>query len=146
MLNEKKVKFTYLGMESFTEIEKIKQLHFGVKTLLKIEPNLNNLLLITLKDSSKIYKIDNEFDFMSCPFRKMTEEEKEVYFNLCGGPIIDFEKLSENYDALWITEKAINENFNWICSNNKYNYIGPLFGWDVETVLLFNLDCIEKIC
>lgn len=47
MLNEKKVKFTYLGMESFTEIEKIKQLHFGVKTLLKIEPNLNNLLLNT---------------------------------------------------------------------------------------------------
>ena len=107
---------------------------------------LSNLLLITLKDSSRIYKIDNEFDFMSCPFRKLKETEKEAYFNLYGGSIIDFEKLSESYDALWVTERAINENSSWICSGGEYKYIGPLFGWDVETVLLFNLDCIEKIC
>ena len=97
-----------------------------------------NLIFITLKDSAKIYKIDSEFDFMSCPFRNKTKEECEI----CKFSFLDFEKLSEKYDALWITERAINENSSWICSEDRL--LGPLYGWDVETVLLFNLECIES--
>jgi hypothetical protein len=103
---------------------------------------LNKLILITLKDSAKIYKIDNEIDFLNCPFRKMTKEEEVTNSFLFGSMTIDFEKLSEEYDALWVTEKAIKENTDWKCSHDIC--IGPFFGWDVETVLLLNLSCIES--
>jgi hypothetical protein len=43
------------------------------------------------------------------------------------------------YDGIWITLEAMED----LEERHKY-VMGDLYGWDVETVLLFNLDCIES--
>ena len=88
MLNEKKVKFTYLGMESSIEIEKIRQLHFGMKTLLKVEPKLNNLLLstndskyligFTIQKRTCIFIIKNNYDMWVRKFKEFRYLKNEI--------------------------------------------------------------------
>ena len=97
------------------------------------EHYLDKMTLITLKSDAKIYKIDSVEDFDLCPHL----QERGAIFDKFKK--IDFEKLSEDYDGVWITVKAIVD-----LENRHQDFMGDLYGWDVETVLLFNLDCIES--
>lgn len=104
---------------------------------------LNKLTLITLKSDVKIYKIQNKDDYFKCPLR---DKENDFFGGLETNhsklQFIDFEKLSKDYDALWITEEALNVLGTFEILDDFV--LGPLYGWDVETVLLFNLDCIKN--
>ncbi len=108
---------------------------------------LNKMTLITLKSDAKIYKIDSVEDFDLCPHIQERVQEQDPFFitsqdqNTIFNKFkkIDFEKLSEDYDGVWITVKAIVN-----LENRHQNFMGDLYGWDVETVLLFNLNCIES--
>lgn len=97
---------------------------------------LDKMILISLKENSKILKLDSEADFnLFCPIIP----KSPITDSDCWDEIdkIDFEKLARDYDALWVTLKCLKET-------ESDNLIGNLFGWDVETVLLFNLECIES--
>ena len=120
----------------------------------------SKMVLITLKESSKIYKINSVEDFMNCVVQysylsnsKISCDNRDILYpnNYLDNIIdikylIDYEKLSKDYDALWITMNALVELENEFLDRRMYgNYhLNPLFGWDVETVLLFNLNCIES--
>ena len=49
---------------------------------------------------------------------------------------LDFEKIAENYDAIWLTEKGMQET-RW--SNPD------LYGWDCETFLILNPKCCYEV-
>lgn len=51
------------------------------------------------------------------------------------GMTLNFEKLSEMYDALYLTEQGQEETFD--------SYGVDLSGWYPETLLLFNMECID---
>lgn len=104
---------------------------------------LGKVTLITLKSDAKIYKIQNKEDYLKCPLR---DREMDISFELDAIysklQYIDFEKLSEEYDALWVTKEVLNVLGTFGVLDDFS--LGPLYGWDVETVLLFNLNCIES--
>lgn len=49
-------------------------------------------------------------------------------------PFLDYEKLAEVYDGMLLTEKGE--------TTTRYSPIS-LYGWDCESIVLFNLDCIK---
>ena len=104
---------------------------------------LGKVTLITLKSDTKIYKIQNKDDYLKCPLRDrkgdISFELDTIYSKL---RYIDFEKLSEEYDALWVTREVL-DVLGTFGTLDDFE-LGPLYGWDVETVLLFNLNCIES--
>ena len=110
---------------------------FVVGEQFRCDHYLNKMVLITLKPDAKILKISSAIDFDCCPY---------INENLIFGHDIfskfrriDFETLSMYYDGIWITLEAMED----LEERHKY-VMGDLYGWDVETVLLFNLDCIES--
>lgn len=102
---------------------------------------LKNMTLITLKPTAKIYIIKDIDSYLNCTLRNVMYED-QISELLTKHQYIDFEQLSKEYDALWVTEEAI-EKLGSIDLLGDF-CLGPLNGWDVETVLLFNLDCIES--
>lgn len=96
-------------------------------------------VIITLKEDINCFTIDNQMDL-------------KVLLNLVGenkgGPLntvessarcIDFERASEDFDAIYLTEKGQ--------ANTRLPFKNPelsLYGWDVESILIMNFDCIES--
>ena len=85
----------------------------------------DNCFEIMLKKTANILKIDNENDFKNAP---LIDSE----YNSC---FLDFEKIAEKYDAIWVTAKAV---FS-LRMNRKYS----LYSWDCESVLILNKDCLQ---
>lgn len=78
---------------------------------------------LKLKDNAKILRIDGKNDLNDLP----VITEKGMLFDF---HYIDFEKISKDYDAIWLTEKGERET----------SFTRPinLYGWDCETVLILN--------
>lgn len=79
-----------------------------------------------LKDESKVYVIDSLLDLERCP---MTE-------SVLGGFSIDFEKMAQKYDAIFLTEKGEVET-----RHSK----PTLYSWDCESLVVMNKDIIKVI-
>lgn len=86
-----------------------------------------NSFLLELKDTAKIYIIDSKEDLESIPY----------YGQYSNYP--DFEKLTERYDAIWLTYRGEIET-RW----SIYTYLN-LYGWDCESVLILNTSCCKEI-
>ena len=52
---------------------------------------------------------------------------------------IDFEKLSEDYDAIHITERAVCE-----CRYLSDRFYADLYTWDIDSYCIFNKNIIDK--
>lgn len=52
-------------------------------------------------------------------------------------PVIDWKKLVSQYNGIWLTARGEAET--------RYAHPCPLYGWDCETVLLFNSMPIIKV-
>lgn len=97
-------------------------------------------VLFTLKPTSKILICEEYEDFknvaanypLNCPdhFKGTIVAE-----NWNKKAIIDFEKISKEYDGFFLSSKAKDEG-EWTEGINTW-------GWDVESLVLFNLECIE---
>lgn len=89
----------------------------------------------TLKESSKLLVINNLKDFMRC-LRRFPLENKWVPEE----KLIDFLSIeAAGYDGVYLTERGNREcHLPLQCASS-------LNSWDCESVVLFNLDCIEKI-
>lgn len=96
--------------------------------------NINAGAIFTLKSNAKILDIDSEKKII-----ELSQKYPSWHYILthCENPelnIIDFEALSKDYDGI---EVSINKL--------GYNKPGLTFNsWSVNTLLLFNLNCIEK--
>lgn len=91
----------------------------------------DNSLSFELEVGGKILEINSVNDF---------EDKYLVKTFMDHGLIdtihIDFELIAKDYDCIYVTEKAIDETFG------KYFELN-LYGWDCETVLILNKDCIN---
>jgi hypothetical protein len=85
---------------------------------------IGNSFTMVLKSDSKVLKIDSLDDLKNIPF---IEHFKGISYP-------DFEKISESYDAIWLTENGQIET--------RFSSPQHLYGWDCESVLILNPESI----
>lgn len=98
--------------------------------------NITLAAVFTLKDVAKILTID------SCNQIKELAKKYPSYHHILGlceplttkNKIFDFEELSREYDGVYINYYGINFS----------REIETFKDWSINTLLLFNIDCIEK--
>ena len=91
----------------------------------------DNAVVYELKDNAKILTIDSLND--------LEEVLKTDYVDSKFGTSeknLNFQTLANKYDAIYLTEKGEAET-RWSENN--------LYGWDCESLLILNFDCIENI-
>jgi hypothetical protein len=83
-----------------------------------------NSFTISLKPSARLYVIDSVQSFLSI-------SEPGNY-----NRIVDWERLACRYDGVWLTCKGLNATKDsMLCLT--------MWGWDVESILIFNPNCIQ---
>lgn len=88
----------------------------------------SNSFLLQLKEDSSIYIIDSVDDFKNAPLKSLDYLDRKT---------LDFEKLSQDYDALWLTRKGE--------SDTRWDMEFSLYGWDCESVLVMNPYCVTQV-
>lgn len=95
----------------------------------RLEKYKSSRFRFRLKEGSRVYVICSVVDVKTAPLQKKDPRDWSYY--------IDFEKLAEEYDAVLLTA-AGEAATRW---SDPYS----LYGWDVESLLVLNPDCIEEI-
>ncbi len=96
--------------------------------------NINAGAIFTLKSNARILNIDSEEKIIELSQKYPSWHYILTHYDNPKLNIIDFEALSKDYDGV---EVSINKL--------GYNEPGLTFSsWSVNTLLLFNLNCIEK--
>lgn len=98
--------------------------------------NLNDSVIFTLKEDAKILTIQNYNDVLKLIEKYPSYHQILSYYGEITpyNTDIDFEALSKDYDGVY----AEVNNFLYSSSTNIFN------NWSVNTLLLFNLDCIKE--
>lgn len=98
--------------------------------------NLNQSTIFTLKENSKILEIDNINTVIELIKKYPSVHQKFSYYQEIKKENImfDFEQLSQIYDGIYV-------NFDNFQSKRDTIIFDK---WDVNTLLLFNLDCIKE--
>lgn len=100
--------------------------------------DLDSYCKFRLRKGSKIYEINFTTDLLKIPYKYdgriyLFDEGKEF-----REQFIDFEKMKENgWDGIYLSFYGVHE----VCSHYSIGGMN-LYGWDVESLLLFNYDCI----
>lgn len=89
------------------------------------ECNECNSFKLKFKSDAKIIIIDCLDDLLCLP----------VQYNFMD--VVDFEFLARHCDALWLTDKGQ--------SKTRFSDTLHLYGWDCESILIFNKDCCYQI-
>jgi hypothetical protein len=97
-----------------------------------------------LKSDARILIINSYEDLIKVQKKYSYQRNKLPIF--CQENLIDFESIErDGYDGVYLTE-----NGNLECHNFRYEFIDDSFmtapnlnSWDVESLVLFNLDHIE---
>lgn len=84
--------------------------------------------LLKLNEDSRIYIIDSVEDVRKAPVKTLG------YMNRMT---INFEILSQDYDALWLTRKGESET--------RWEEVYSLYGWDCESVLILNPHSVTQV-
>jgi hypothetical protein len=89
----------------------------------------DNAFILRFKNDAKILVIDGLNDLLKLPmcFIEIGSYKKEFP---------NFELLATQYDAIWLTEKGLNETH----MSQPIN----LYGWDCESVLILNPFCVTE--
>jgi hypothetical protein len=90
----------------------------------------DNSFKLQFKMSAKILVIDGLNDLVKLPKQDVviTYKYQKQY--------LDFELLSKEYDAIWLTETGQNET--------HMSHPMDLYGWDCESVLIMNPYCVTE--
>lgn len=108
------------------------------------ESSLNTWTVFELKSDARILIIDSYEDLIKVQKKYSYQRSKLPIF--CQENLIDFESIEKDgYDGVYLTE-----NGNLECHNIRFEVIDDSFmtttnlnSWDVESLVLFNLDHIE---
>lgn len=101
----------------------------------------------TLKRKAKVYTIDTVEDY-----RKIMKNYSRKQFiidplNMCKTKVIDWVKLSMDYDAFHLTRNAFRlmrlPYKTDILKDEDGNYMEDFYSYKCESWILFNLDCIN---
>lgn len=90
----------------------------------------DNYFKFYLKQGTKLLVIDNHKQLNDLPH---IDVKSEFGFELSAFQILDFQKIAEEYDAMEV-----------LISKDHQLY-WDLYGWDCDSLLVFNKDCIESI-
>lgn len=85
-----------------------------------------------IKPTANIIKLNSLLDLKIVEKKYRYETESLLDFNRLDWVSLDWEKIAKDYDGCYVTEEGIEQLYN------------PLYGWDVESIVLFNLDCVEE--
>ena len=95
-----------------------------------LQDRLNDFFIFSLKEDSKILLIRDNIDLERLSKRNLLLQSDDDFFNR-DLYLIDFEKcLQIGYDAIEV----------YINSMEIYN---GLYGWDCDSILILNPDCID---
>ncbi len=95
---------------------------------------LSSSFKLKLKDDAKIFKIDSLND----SFDSLLELAKSYSWkNIIGCDELDFEKLSKDYDVIYLTYEGVGET--------RLSEPMNLNAWDCECMLIMNPNCFEII-
>lgn len=103
-----------------------------------------------LKRGAKILIIKNIKDLDKLPRVKSSDEHKDIIdwmkridSNILGQDDIDFEELAKNYDGImvWMYRSKDIDTTKRLFDGMYYR----MYGWDVDTLLVFNPDIVEVI-
>ncbi len=89
--------------------------------------NMNKSFKFKLTKDTNLYIIDNYSDLDRLPFYDFTGRIRAY----------DYEKWTENYDAIYLTKKGFHE------TRNPQHF--HIFAWDCECILVMNPDCIIPV-
>jgi hypothetical protein len=108
---------------------------------------LENRYHVALIPHARVLVIDSYEDLeraaMTYPYREEVEPEFDAYFNFLrdqSSPI-DWESLSQDFDAVWLTQQGLYNTCNPYSSDYQYT----LYSWDVETVFVLNTSVIDDV-
>ena len=91
---------------------------------------LSKHFIFKLRSDARIYIINDINDL-----------KKHIkYDDYCGKYILDFEKIVNLYDGIYLTSVGV-KNLRYI---DDYR-IGDMYSWDVESICVFNSDVVEPI-
>ena len=94
---------------------------------------LNKGIIFELKDYVNIFIIDSYSDLLKLAENYSYEKD---FLGITTKRYIDFEKMSKDYDGLFLTEQG-----EW---QTKHRRKIDFYGWDCSTLLLFNIDAIKN--
>lgn len=92
--------------------------------------NLSKSFALRVRPESKILIIDTLEDLLKLP----RLEKGEGFY---GRMYLDFEIISNKFDAVWLTVKG-----QW---ETRHSQPMNLYGWDCETVLIMNKESVYQI-
>lgn len=84
-----------------------------------------------LREDAKVLIIDSKTDISNIP-------TLSVGFDWAMSENIDFEQLSKQYDAIFLTEEALSLDICSCFTPKQINF----YGWDCESLLVLNQSCI----
>lgn len=102
---------------------------------------------VSLNPSAKVLVIDSLRDFQILLSEYIDLDSDDEYFAMFNSRryVLDFEKITEKWDAIYLTKKGEREtrfNRDLNCSS----IMGPnLHGWDLSSVVVLNADIIGNI-
>ena len=91
----------------------------------------SNSFRLRFKETSKILVIDSLRDL------EMLPKSKLAYSKRFSKEYPDFEVLTKECDAIWLTERGQRET--------HLSHPLSLYGWDCESVLILNPDCCYEV-
>lgn len=100
------------------------------------DKSYNYGVIFNLKHNANIYVINSYEDFSNLLKDNKLSTEFDTLFSSDRFSFLDFEKLSHIYDAILLTAKGEIET--------RYCMGANLYGWDVESLLILNFDCIDE--
>ena len=92
-----------------------------------------------LKSDAKLFTLDTLDDYLGMMDKYLYIPDAYIYNKYQ----IDFEKLSKDYDAIHVTEKAVTE-MRMFLLNEIATTLSDFYHYDVDSYILFNLDCIDR--
>lgn len=99
--------------------------------------NMNNKLfnygvVFTLKENSNIFIVNSNEDIKKL-FKEYEYKNNNKYDFI---KVLDYEKIAKDYDGIHLTSKGE--------TISRFDSPYVLHGWDCESLLLLNIDCIDK--
>ena len=88
-------------------------------------------VIFTLKEEARVYTIDSKEDLDNLANKYPIVVKENLRYNF----MIDYTKVSKDYDAIYLTDKG-----QWATRFSRPN---TLYGWDCETLLVLNFNAID---
>lgn len=99
--------------------------------------SLEKYVQFKLKETARVLIIDSEDTYIEI----MEKYKKDLYsvFHM-NRYVLDFDKISKDYDAVFLTESAAWTMHLYLQSRNDY---ADFNSWDVESIVILNFDAID---